>query len=143
MPKFRFLPDIAIADIAFEAYGKNQAELLTNCALALEEAMVDTKTVEPKVKESLSLKANTLSELLFSLLEELVFLKDVSQLLFCKFNFEVKHQGGTLTLKGGAFGEKIDFKKHKLKVDVKAPTKHMFKVEKTKSGFKAQVILDI
>lgn len=143
MPKFKFLPDLAIADIAFAAYGKTQAQLVENSALALQEAMVDTKGVEPKIKEPLNLQADTLPELLFSLLEELIFLKDVSQLLFCQFNFNVKHQGATLTLEGKAFGEKIDIKKHRLKVDVKAPTKHKFIVEKTKSGFRAQVILDI
>lgn len=143
MTKFRFLPDIAIADIAFEAYGKNEEELLEHSALALEEAMVDTKTVEEKIKETIYLKADNLSELLFSLLEELIFLKDVSQLLFCKFNFRVKQQDNALVLKGEAFGEEIDLKKHRLRVDVKAPTKHLFKVEKTKSGFRARVILDI
>lgn len=143
MLRFKFLPDIATADIAFSAYGRSQAELLENAALALQEAMVDTKEVKPKIKESLILRAGTLSELLFCLLEELIFLKDVKNLLFGQFKFEVKNQNGSLILNTAAWGEKIDPQKHKLKVDVKAVTKHLFKIERTKVGYRAQVILDI
>lgn len=141
--KFRFLPDLATADIAFAAYGRDRAELLENAALALEEAMVDTKAVAAKIKELLALQADSLPEMLFCLLEELIFLKDVKNLVFGQFKFEVHKQKNSLQLQGEAWGEKIDPQKHKLKVDVKAVTKHLFKVDKTKTGYKAQVILDI
>jgi SHS2 domain-containing protein len=53
MDKFKFLENITDADYAFEAYGKNLAELFENCALALTSLMVELSTVEPKVKREL------------------------------------------------------------------------------------------
>src|SRR3990167_5746374 len=44
--KYKFLPHTA--DIIFEAYGKTLESLFENSALALEEIMVDIKTLETK-----------------------------------------------------------------------------------------------
>ncbi|MBI2405943.1 archease [Candidatus Microgenomates bacterium] len=144
MPNFRFLPEIATADIAFEAFGRTQRQLLENAARALEEAMVDTKTLRNREKEVLNLREGSLSELLFSLLEHLVFLKNAKQLLFKDIKLGVTREGKSWVIQGFAYGERIDPKKHKLKVDVKAPTKRLYEVGKTKTGMlRAQVILDI
>jgi SHS2 domain-containing protein len=42
-----------------------------------------------------------------------------------------------------AYGEKLDMKKHELLVDVKAVSLHQFRVEETKDGWVASVILDV
>ena len=46
MEKYKFLEDIAIADIAYEAYGKDLNELFENAALAIFEFSADIKTIE-------------------------------------------------------------------------------------------------
>lgn len=141
--KFKYLPDIATADLAFEAYGQSERQLLENAALALEEAMVDTKDVGKREKEEIKISEKSLAEGLFSLLEHLVFLKDAKGLLFSKFAFGVEKKGGKFQLSGFAYGEKIERARHKLRVDVKAPTKHLFEVKKTPGGLRCQVVLDI
>ena len=45
MKKFRFLENIATADAAFEAYGKDLNELFESAALALFETMAETKSI--------------------------------------------------------------------------------------------------
>jgi SHS2 domain-containing protein len=40
-------------------------------------------------------------------------------------------------------GEKADPDNHKVTIDIKAVTMHMFKVEKTKDGYEARVVIDI
>ena len=50
---------------------------------------------------------------------------------------------GEYVLEAEIEGEKINPKKHELKVDVKAVTLHKFELKKTKEGYKSRVILDI
>ncbi|NQV09031.1 archease, partial [Candidatus Woesearchaeota archaeon] len=136
--KYKFLPDIATADIAFEAEAETLEELFTACALALEDSMVDLKGVEEKETKIIELESKDIERLLFDWLGELIFLKDSEDLLFSKFNITIKED----KLKAECIGEKINKHKHELKNDVKAVTLHRFKVEESKHGWKASVILD-
>jgi SHS2 domain-containing protein len=143
--KFRFLENIATADVAFEAYGKNLEELFENCGLALTEVMVDPSTMS-NVKcqmSNIKLKSRNLDNLLFDFLSELVFIKDHDSLLFTKIKVKINRSSGIYYLTSDLFGEPIDPKYQHLRVDVKGVTKHIFKTEKEKEGYKATVVLDI
>ena len=140
MEKFKFLEDIATADVAFEAYGKNLAELFENAGLALFETMVETKRVRPVSSLQLAIANTSVEDLLFDFLSELIFLKDSRGMVFGRFRVKIS---GKYNLEGEVFGEGIDPGRHRLKVDVKAVTLHRFKIEKTKEGYKAKVVLDI
>ena len=74
MIKYRFLPDVAIADVCFEAYAPNLNMLFKHAALAVEEIMVNTKTIKYKINQQVALEADTLEDLLIKFLEELIFL---------------------------------------------------------------------
>lgn len=142
MGKFKFLEDVAIADAAFEAQGKTLEELFATCALATFEVMAQTKRVEPKQKVKIELEHDKIDALLFDWLAELIFLKDAKEMFFGKFDLKIKKKNKYI-LKGQVFGEKIDYKKHRVKVDVKAVTLHLFEVKKVKNNWKARVVLDI
>jgi len=143
--KYKFLPDIATADIAYEAFGKNYNELFENAGLALESVMVNLETVKSSRVKKIKLQADSLENLLFTFLQELVFLKDAEQLLFNRIKCDVREvNSGQWTANSELSGEEINPQKHKLGVDVKAVTKHLFKVEKfPKRAFHCQVILDV
>lgn|SRR5574341_22802 len=140
--QFKFLEKIAIADIAFEAYGKTREELFVNCAKATFEAMVDLKTVTPTLTEKINLENKNLPDLLFDWLSELVYLKDYRGMVFKDFSVIID-QNSNYRLEAEAKGEKINPQKHKLRADVKAVTYHLFEVKKTNRLWKAKVILDI
>ncbi len=142
MGKFRFLEDVAIADVAFEAQGKTLEELFATCALATFEVMADTKKVEPKEKIEIELKQDEIDKLLFDWLAELIYLKDAKEMFFGKFDLKIEKKNKYI-LSGQVFGEKIDYKKHKVKVDVKAVTLHLFEVKKVRNNWNARVVLDI
>ena len=74
--KFKVLEDVAIADIAFEAYGKNLNELFENSALAIFEESADLNKVEGKEKKSVKIEADNIENLLFDFLSELLFIKN-------------------------------------------------------------------
>lgn len=159
--KFKFLPDIATADLAFEAYGVTYNELFENAGLALTDAMVKLNSVEGDVKREIKKEEKSVENLLFSFLEELIFLKDAQLLVFSKIKCEVQRlrapshperspaklgevEGSHWKIKAKIIGEKIDSEKHKLGVDVKAVTKHLFKIEKLPDKtLRAQIILDV
>ena len=137
MMKYKFFDHTA--DVAFEAYGKTLEELFENSALAVFETMVDLKTVSGDIKKTIKLEAESEERLFLDFLEELIFLKDSDFMVFNRFEAKIKNN----KLIAAAYGDKINPGKHKLKVDVKAVTMQKFKFEKTKTGYKAFVIIDI
>ncbi len=141
-PSFKFLPYIAIADVAFEAKASTLNELFETAAKATFEVMAKTSTIKPAIERTISISASTLENLLYDFLSEIIFLKDTESLVFCEAKVTVK-EGKTFTLKATLKGDTIDHEKQELGNDIKAVTMHMFEVKKEKGAWKARVILDI
>ena len=139
MKKFKYLEDVAIADIAFEAYGKNLNEVFENCAYAFFDMTCNPKTVKQKIKEVITLNDKDEKNLLYNFLSELIFLKDSKQLIFSKLKVDIKDGKLNATL----YGDKINSEEQELRNEVKAVTLHMFNLEKTKNGYKATIVVDI
>jgi len=142
MVKYRFLEDIAIADIAYEAYGKDLNELFENAAFAIFELSAEVKTIEPKKKLNIELENEKLDNLLYDFLSEILFLKDSKYMIFSKVKVEIK-EGKMNKLKAALEGDTINPKKQKLDNDIKAITMHMFELKKEKSGYRARIVVDI
>jgi len=142
--KYEFLEDIAIADVAFKAYGKTLEELFENCAEAVFEVMVGTLRVDVRGgKWEMRLKNKNLDGLLYDFLSELVALKDEESVIFGKFEVKIKKDENAFRLNAKVYGDKIDPERHELRIDVKAVTMHLFEVKKVKTGYQATVVLDI
>ncbi len=138
---YKFLPDVALADVAFEAKAGTVGGLFEACATAMSDTMVDLSTVEKRTTKRISLASPDLDRLLYDFLTELIIVKDVDSLLFCEFEVEVS-PGGT-SLEASVRGEAIDREKHVLRNDVKAVTMHMFGVKRDGPDWVATVVLDI
>lgn len=139
---YRFLEDVAIADVAFEAEGQTLPEVFEASALALTEVMVDLDGLKPVLSREISLTAGDLESLLFRWLAELIYLKDSECLLFRRFRIAIR-QATEWELQATAWGDEIDYGQMSLRADVKAVTYHMFVLEQTRHGWRAQVVLDI
>jgi SHS2 domain-containing protein len=137
---YKFLEDIATADIAFEARGHTLNELFENAFAAVEESMVETSGVKAVIKKTLKLKNATLDGLLFDFLSALVYFKDAESLLFSKVKVKITD---SYDLEATLYGEKIDPSRHDLRSDVKAVTLHMFEVKQVGKEWYCRVILDI
>ncbi len=138
---FRFLPDVALADIAFEAEAETAAGLFESCALAITDIMVDPKTLRARIKKSITVESEDLDRLLYDFLTELIVVKDVDSLLFKEAEVKIRKDGKRLDAK--LAGEPIDRARHALRNDVKAVTMHMFGVRREGPVWKATVVLDI
>jgi SHS2 domain-containing protein len=141
MGKYRFLEDVAIADSAFEAEAEGLEDLFRTCAMALFDVMADTSTIEPESKEDVELAGDNLEELLFDWLAELIYLKDSKSMLFGRFEIKIEQADG-FKLTASVWGESIDQKKHRVRVDVKAVTYHLLEVKQVDDKWIARVVLD-
>ena len=137
---FKFIEDIAIADVAFEATGKNLKELFESAAKAAIESMADPKTVKSKIKKTFRKKAKDIDGLLFEFLEEIIYLKDKYAMVFR--DVKVKVDEKKMTVQAVITGDKIQPEKQELRQDVKAVTMHYYTVEKNRV-WKASVVLDV
>ena len=140
MKPFEFV-DITSADVAFVAYGKDLNELFANAALAMFEVMVNTKQVEKRIEEKISVDAYDLESLMFNWLNELLYVSDSKNLAFSEF--DVKVDDRNFILEAICKGEEINPEKHETRTVVKAATYHQMKIWKENEVWKAQVILDI
>ena len=142
---YRYLDDLATADIAFEATGSNLEELFIAASDATMNVMIDNiQSIEPVETIIIELQNNQRDILLFDLLGELLFHKDASQLLLRVESVQISSFQDKLALTAIAKGERVDASRHNQRVDVKAVTLHDFVVEQAANGqWRAQVILDV
>ena len=143
-PPYRYLEGIATADVAFEAWGATPEETFLAATDATLNTMVEEiGTVAPREGRVFSLAAESLDLLLFELLQELVYHKDAERLLLRVRDLRIEETGSGYRLHANAVGETIDRGRHPLLADVKAVTLHRLSVEKTPSGWRAVVVLDV
>ena len=136
---YKLLPDIALADIAFEAESASLRGLFEASGRAVSDIMVDRRTLRARERRTVELEAGDLDRLLYDFLTELIVMKDVDSLLFKDYSVKVKDN----TLSASLQGERIDRVRHRLRNDVKAVTMHMFGVRREGRRWRATVVLDI
>ncbi len=141
---YEFLDDVATADIAFRAWGKDLEETFVAAADATMNVMVENlDSIDPRDRRQIKLENDMLDMLLFNFLQELIYYKDAEKLLLRVNQVKIKKSGQHFVLEGIGAGEKLDLSRHHTRVDVKAVTLHRFSLEKSDQGWRVFVILDI
>jgi SHS2 domain-containing protein len=141
---YDYLEEIGTADIAFEVTGRDLPQLFRDAADAMTNVMVDNiEAIQRRETRQIELSNEKLDMLLFDLLQELIFFKDAERLLLRMGEMQIAKKDETYFVKATAEGESLDAERHHQRTDVKAVTLHDFSVERTESGWKAQVLLDI
>ena len=128
------------ADVGIIAYGVDIEELFSNAALALFSLITELESIENKFHFDLEVRGEDIDSLLIEWLNELIYVFDVKHILFNHFDIiNLTHN----KLQAICYGEDFNTMKHTIKVEVKAATYHMLKIDKGDDGFRAKVILDI
>ncbi len=140
---FRFLDDIAIADIAFEAEGDSVEELFCAATQALCEALADPTTVGTSWGHTSELRHAEIAELLFDWLSEMVYLKDAEAVVFHRADLSLTKSADGWVLQARLFGAPVDSRVQELRNDVKGVTKHLYQVVREGNRWKARVVLDV
>ncbi len=127
------------ADVGIRAYGSDLKEAFANAAKALFSLITELDSVEEVAYRDTELTAPDQESLLVGWLNELIYLFDVENMLFKRFDIIQLSQ---THLKARSYGSKVDKSKHELKIGVKAATYHMLKIDKN-DGYMVQVLFDI
>jgi len=128
------------ADVGIRVKGANLKELFENAALAMFDIIAEKKNLESKNKEKIKIKqkADNIDELFVNWLNELLSLSATREKIFCEFKFRNLDEGN---LEAEGYG--CDIKDYKINTEIKAATYHELKLEKTGSGWQAEVIFDV
>jgi SHS2 domain-containing protein len=137
MGLFRILEHTA--DIGFEAFGKNENDVLANATLALVSLITDPKRVKSEERKYIDIKADDREQLLVRYLNEVLYLIDGES--FVPAHAEVTFIDNT-SLRAEFIGEKRS-DRHDIRTDVKAITYHQLAFEKTDNGYRIRVFVDI
>jgi SHS2 domain-containing protein len=141
---YHYIEDVGIADIAFEATGRDLPELFAAAADATMNVMIDNlDAIESRETRQIELANDKIDMLLFDFLQELIYFKDARRLLLRVREAQIDQEDEAYSLKAKVAGEQLDDARHHQRADVKAVTLHGFSVEKHEGGWKAGVLLDI
>lgn len=141
MKKFEFLEHTA--DIKFRAYGKTVNEAFENSVLALVSYLSGGEKIKNKKSKMISIKGHDYESLLYSLLDELIFLLDSEGFVVSKSEVRINK----FSLKAKLYGD--DAKNYGLD-HIKAATYAEMHVKKVVSGqakgdgyWEIQAVLDV
>ncbi|MBT3416444.1 archease [Candidatus Woesearchaeota archaeon] len=135
--KFEYLSHTA--DAKFRAFGKDIDEAFVNSALAMFNILGDTTDVKITKKIKIELKEKNYESLLYSFLEELLFLLETENLFLSNINNLKINKDFSLN----CIVEGDDLQKYDLKGDIKAVTYSDMEIKKTNKGYEIVVVVDI
>ncbi len=131
------------ADLAVRAWGATRDEVFAEAARALVGAMVTLEHVRPATSRSFSLRADSLGLLLVDWLAALVAEKDVSGLVFSRFDVRIRERGSGAELEGTAWGEPLDSARHEPRSEVKGISLLGLSVEAVNETWFAEYVADV
>jgi len=140
---FRFLEDIALADIAFEAEGESIEDVFRGATQALLESMADPATVSGQWEHASERTEVDPSALLFDWLSEIVYWKDAAGVVFREAPLNLTRRADVWFLRARLIGAPVDHGSQVLHADVKGVTKHLYELTQTGNRWKVRVVLDV
>jgi SHS2 domain-containing protein len=127
-------------DIGIRVWADDVQGLFAEAARALFDIITDRKKVADRLKREVSVQGWGKEELMVAWLNELLYLHEVEELLFCDFVLSKIEHG---SLQGVARGEKFQEGRHLIKTAIKAVTYHLLQIKEHDGRWQAQIIFDI
>ena len=140
---FRFLEEIALADIAFEAEGESVEEVFRGATQAILETMANPATVSGGWERAIERSDVDPSALLFDWLSEVVYWKDAAGVVFREAPLTLMRDGDVWLLRARLIGAPVDQQAQELHADVKGVTKHLYELKLAGGCWKVRVVLDV
>ncbi len=138
MKRFEILDHTA--DIGIVVYGRDLKSLFQNAGEAFFHLITDLRKIRLRTERRIEIGKESLERLMVDWLSELLYLHDVENLLFRRFDVEtVGEEGLRARVKGEPFQEGL----HVIKTGVKAVTYHQIEVRQQGEGWRAKVIFDL
>jgi SHS2 domain-containing protein len=130
------------ADLGLRIHAADLNDLFRTAAQGLFELIVaNPRDVRPQDMLRISVRAESMQDLLVDWLNELIFQSETRHRFFSQF--DVRVASSCLSLEAEVRGETIDTDRHVLDHEVKAVTHHGVTLVPAEDGWVAEVILDI
>jgi SHS2 domain-containing protein len=142
---FRFLDDIALADLAFEASGDSLQDAFQGATNALIESLADPKTVGSEWQQVVNREDRDPGTLLFDWLSDLVYWKDAAGVVYSRSDVKLAQQeDGCWKLHARVYGEPVKGStQQEFRADVKGVTKHLYELSERDGRWTVRVVLDV
>lgn len=132
------------ADVVLVAWGATLAEAFGSGAQGLLELMVSTPEITPAVPVEITCEADDLALLFVAFLNAILYEQDCRGVFFGEVQVtDVAMQQGEYILRGTAWGEPVDFRKHRVRAEVKAATYGRLQYACEDSLHRFECILDL
>jgi len=132
------------ADVGVRVVGRNADEAFARAAAAVFARMVDLDRVAPSAEHAVSICSDALDGLLVDWLGALLAEKDVSGLVFGRFEVQIAETADGYRLDGVARGEPIAASRHRIGVEVKGISYLGLAVRRERGGeTSAEFVLDV
>jgi protein archease len=116
-------------DAFIEVHAKDFKEAFLIAAYAAIEITIDKDKVQEKEHKEFTAQGKDLQYLLYSWLEEIIFVLITDGFAIRRIELEInENQGYKIWAK--AYGEPLEFLKHNFKIEIKAPTFHDMEIRK-------------
>ena len=137
---YRFLEHMT--DAVIEAYGETLEEAFENAAKAINDTMINLKTVKPDRQIKITAEGQDIYSLFFDWLDKVMLLLVADGIVMSEFSVKINQNTG-YSLEGIAKGEKLDLKRHDYKVEIKAVTYHEMEITQEKGKTTLRFLLDL
>jgi len=126
------------ADLGVEVLGTDIKDLFVNVGRAIFETQIGGKIKSDK-KKSITIKGESLEDLLIDWCRELLYNFSVGGFIPADYQITIKDYSLRAQLRGDFYAPK----RHRIRIEIKNPTYHNLRIEKSKYGFRAQIIFDV
>lgn len=142
MEKYIYLEHTA--DAKFQAFGKSLGEAFSNAALAMLNLMCKTSSVKATIKREIKVKGKDKEALLYSFLEEILFLLDSKNFLTCKVkSIKIKEIKKSYSLEAELLGDNASSCKFFGEVKAITYNSMFIKEDKKTKKFIIQAVVDL
>ncbi|MFB6291463.1 MAG: archease [Candidatus Bipolaricaulia bacterium] len=132
------------ADIGLEATGDSLEGLFSEAGKALFSLMVDLEGIQPEKSLELELNEETLEDLLYEWLSELLSLSNLKSQVYGEFSqLTIEEKDSSYRLESVAKGENIDPGKQELGSEVKAVTYQGLEIIENEDGWLCRFVVDV
>ena len=138
--KFKYLDNIATADIAILAEGKNLEGAFVSAAFGMFSIITDVKKVYPLREKRVKISSEDIKSLLYDWLECLLVYWDTEGLVFSKYHLKMS-KNDKYVIEGRVYGDKPQ--KDLIERNLKAVTYHMMDIYKKNGKHFVRVVFDL